>query len=120
MTEFTRKHTSKVRESLSEIRRVIETLVQKRDERKDGFAKVIAKAMETKYGTTAEEVEVLLAKHGFTRALAKRASEVARDKGSFTIWTVVDALTQLAREVEYAGARADADAKASALLALAA
>jgi len=46
VTEFSRKHTGKVRESLAEIRSAIESLVEKRDERKDGFSRVIAKAME--------------------------------------------------------------------------
>jgi hypothetical protein len=53
VVEFTRKHTGRVRESLSEIRGAIEALVQKRDQRKDGFAQVIAKAMETAYGKDA-------------------------------------------------------------------
>jgi predicted GNAT family acetyltransferase len=118
ITEFTRKHTGKVSDALTEIRRIIENLVRKRDERKDRFAHVIAKAMATTCGATAEEVEVLLAKKGFTRALAKHAAEIAREKGSFTIWSVVDALTQLAREQQHAGARADADEKASSLLEL--
>lgn len=55
ITEFTRKHTGKVSDALSEIRRIIENLVRKRDERKDRFAEVIAKAMET-------EVKELLAR----------------------------------------------------------
>lgn len=118
--EVTRRHVGKVNESLSDIRRIIEVLVQKRDERKDRFATVISKAMQTKYGSTAAEAEELLAKAGFTKALAKRAAEVAREKGSFTLWTVVDALTQLARDQRYAGSRTDVDQKASALLSLAA
>jgi hypothetical protein len=120
ITEFTRKHTGKVSDALMEIRRIIENLVKKRDERKDGFARVIAKAMRETIGTTAEDVEALLAQKGFTRLLAKRASELAREKVSFTIWSVVDALTQLARECPYAGARTDADQRAASLLALAA
>jgi hypothetical protein len=120
VTEFTRKHTGKVRESLAEIRGIIEALVAKRDERKDGFARVIAKAMETTYGHDAEEVQKLLAQAGFTRALAKRAAELAQAKGRFSLWSVVDALTQLARELKFAGDRTDADERASALLTLAA
>jgi hypothetical protein len=44
VVEFTRKHTGNVGDSLNEIRRIIEALAEKRDERKDGFAKAIAKA----------------------------------------------------------------------------
>lgn len=118
--EWTRKHTGKVKDSLGEIRSVIEALVQKRDERKDGFAKVIANAMQTSYGTDAEDVQKLLAKGGFTKTVAKRAAEIAQRRGLFTIWSIVDALTQLARETKHAGSRTEADQKASALLALAA
>lgn len=116
--EVSRKHTGKVRESLAAIREAIEQLVSKRDERKDGFAKLIAQAMETRYGTDAEDVQKLLAKAGFARELAKRATDIARQKGAFTLWSVVDALTQLSREAKFAGARNEADQKASSLLSL--
>jgi len=86
----------------------------------DGFARVIAKAIETTYGHDAEEVQTLLAKGGFTRELARRAAELARQQGRFTVWSVVDALTQLARSCDFAGTRVEADQKASSLLALAA
>ena len=119
VTEFTRKHTGRVRDSLGEIRSRIEALVQKRDERKDGFATLIAKAMQTTYGQDASDVQKLLGKAGFTQAVAKRASELAQEAGRFTLWSVVDALTQLSREVQFAGSRTEADQKASSLLALA-
>lgn len=121
VVEFTRKHTGKVHNSFAEIRAAIETLVVNRDERKDGFARVVAKAMETTYGDDAEEVQKLLAKAGFTRQMAKLASELAQEQGCFTIWSVVDALTRIARdEAKYAGSRNEADQQAASLLALAA
>jgi hypothetical protein len=120
VNEVTRKHTGRVRESLNDIRAAIETLVQKRDERKDGFAKVVAKAMETTYGQDKAEVEKLLAKAGYTKSLTSRAIDIAHRKGRFTIWSLVDAMTQLTRESDYAGARTEADEKAAALLQLAA
>ncbi len=116
VTEFTRKHTGRVRDSLSDIRAAIESLVQKRDERKDGFARVVAKAMETTYGQDAMEVEKLLTKAGITKSLTSQAIEIARKQGRFTIWSIVDALTQLARESQFAGNRTEAEEKASALL----
>lgn len=120
VVEFTRKHTGKVRNSLAEIRAAIETLVAKRDERKDGFARVVAKAMETTYGDDAQKVQKLLAKAGFTRQMAKLATELAQEEGRFTIWSVVDALTRIARdEVKYAGSRNEIDQQAASLLALA-
>lgn len=119
VTEFTRKHTGSVKESLTAIRRFIEALVQKRDERQDGFAKVIAKAMKTSFGKDAEEVLKQLTKAGFTRLVAQKALEIAQDTGRFTLWSVVDALTQLARQQPFAGSRTELDQKASALLKLA-
>lgn len=117
--EFTRKHTANVHESLREIRRIIEALVEKRDERRDGFAKVIQRAMETKLGDDAEEVMKVLNKNGITRSAAKQALELAERQGRFTIFALVDALTRIARETNNAGDRTDADEKASKLLSLA-
>lgn len=120
VTEFTRKHTASVHDSLGEIRRMIEALVQKRDERKDGFVKLMKKAMETTLGQDADEVEKVLAKQGITKSLAKRALEIAMEKGRFTVWCILDALTRLTQELENAGDRTEADQKVSRLLALAA
>lgn len=117
--EFTRKHTGKVEDSLLEIRRIIEALALKRDARQDGFAKVIAKAMNEKVGD-ADEATKLLCKQGINRSLVKRAVEqIGHDDQPLTIWTLVDALTQLTQEVRYAGDRMEADNKVSKLLTLA-
>jgi hypothetical protein len=118
--EFTRKHTANVHDSLREIRRIIESIVVERDKRRDGFATVIQKAMQTKLGDDAEEVMKVLAKNGITRSAAKQALEIAEQQGRFTIFALVDALTRLARETFNAGDRTDADEKASKLLSLAA
>lgn len=119
VTEFTRKHTGRVDEALPEIRRVVEALVEKRDERRDSFAAVVKRAMETKLGDDTEEVVKVLSRHGITKLLANRALEMARAQGSFTIFSVVDALTKIAGEVANAGDRAEMDQKASGLLSLA-
>jgi hypothetical protein len=117
--EFSRKHTASVHESLVEMRRLIEGLVAKREERRDGFVKAIAAAMRTKLGDDADEAALALAKHGISRSVAKQALEIAQRQGRFTIFALVDALTRLAAKVEFVGDRTEADAKASALLALA-
>ena len=118
--DFSRKHTANVHEALAGIRRTLELLVEKRDQRRDGFVRVIQKAMQTSLGADPEEAQKLLAKSGISRKLAGRALEIAREQGRFTIFAVVDALTRLAREHKNAGERLDADQKASALLQLAA
>jgi hypothetical protein len=117
--EFARKHTAKVGDALGEIRRYVEQLVRKRDERRDGFLRVMRKAMDQTLGADAEEVMKALAKHGLSRGLAKQAVESVSG-GRFTIFALVDALTRLARQVEYAGDRTAVDVQAAALLALAA
>lgn len=119
VVEFKRKHTANVHESLGDIRRIIEGLTKRRDERKDGFAARIRKAMQTTLGKDAEEVEKLLAKEGIARSASKRAIEIAGRHRPFTLWSLIDALTRIAAEEENAGDRTEADAKASSLLALA-
>ena len=120
ITEYTRRHTGKADTAFTEIRRLIEALVAKRDERKDAFASTIAKAMHMRFGQSTEEVADQLVDAGFVKTLATRAAAIAEEKGSFSIWAVVDALTQLNREQSFAGNRSEADLKAAKLLALAA
>jgi hypothetical protein len=80
---------------------------------------VIAKAMQSQVGDSDEAVK-LLVKHGITRSLVSRAvAKIGDERRSFTIFTLVDALTQLTQELRYAGDRTEADAKVSQLLALA-
>ncbi|MBX3412383.1 MAG: DUF932 domain-containing protein [Pirellulales bacterium] len=118
VVEFARKHTGNVHESLVEIRRIVEGLVAKRDERRDGFYGVVRKAMQTALGDDADEVLQVLSKAGVNRALAAKALEIARQKGRFTVFAVVDALTRLAGELKFAGDRTEADQRAGRLLEL--
>lgn len=116
VVEVTRKHTGKVGEALSDIRKVVEELVAKRDARRDGFATVIRKAMETELGADAEEVTKVLVREGISKALAKHALEIGRREGRFTVFSVVDALTRMAGEFTNAGDRLQADQEAARLL----
>ncbi|MBE7508234.1 MAG: DUF932 domain-containing protein [Planctomycetia bacterium] len=120
IVEFTRKHTANVHECFGQIREIIGRLVEKRDQRRDGFVATIRKAMETTLGRSADDVLKVLAKQGIPRAAAKEAVEIAAQRGRFTIFCVVDALTRLAGKIKHAGDRTEADERASALLALAA
>ena len=120
VVDFSRKHTTNVHEALGEIRRILERLVAKRNERRDGFVRVIRRAMHTKLGDVAEDVANELVNIGINKALAHEALETAARQGAFTIFALVGALTQLAGKVQYAGDRTEADARAASLLALAA
>jgi hypothetical protein len=120
VVEFSRKHTANVRDGLSDIRRIIEGLVARRDERRDSFSAVIKKAMSERLGSDAEEVTKSLAAEGIPRHLIKDALEIARARGAFTIFALVDALTQVSQKVRYAGDRTELDVKIGLLLALAA
>jgi hypothetical protein len=120
VVDFSRKHTANVHECLSEIRRHIERLTDKRDQRRDGFVKVMAKAFKLQLGDKADDVAKVLAKQGIPRDLGKRALELAAQAGQFTVFSVVDALTRIAGEYKYVGDRVEIDQKASGLLALAA
>ncbi|MBI3468293.1 MAG: DUF932 domain-containing protein [Planctomycetes bacterium] len=116
----TRKHTRSVGDALTEIRLAISTLVDRRDIARDQFASTIRKAMAEPTGDKEETLHIL-ADHGVNRQLAKRAVEMVATQGKrFTIWSLVDALTQLSRDSQYAATRVEADQRASALLALAA
>lgn len=120
VVELTRKHTAGVGNILTDIRRSIDALVARRDERRDGFVKVIGKAMQEKLGDDAEAVMKELAKNGIPRQLAKDALAIAEQQGRFTIYALVDALTRLAGRLVNAGDRLEIDAKAAKLLTLAA
>jgi hypothetical protein len=121
VAEFTRKHTGNVRDSLDEIRRRIELQAAKRDERRDGFAALIRKSMQEKLGTDPDEVTKLLLKHGLGKEAVKRALQQLGDCGKqFTLWNLVDALTQQHVSMTYAGDRLDADQTVAKLLNLAA
>ena len=117
VTEIVRKHTANVHDVLSEIRRTLEQLIQKRDQRKDGFFQVMQKAMQERLGDDAEALHVL-AENGIQRKLAQKALEIAKQQGRFTIFSVVDALTRLAGQLPNAGERYEADQKAASLLQL--
>lgn len=116
VVEFTRKHTAKVHDSLDFIRHYIEQLTTKRDERRDGFAKVIEKAMKAKLGTDAEEVVKVLLKNGLQKSVAAEAMKIAQEKGQFTIFSIVDALTRMAGKIPNAGERTELDMKAASFL----
>lgn len=119
VVDFSRKHTANVHEALGEIRTIVANLVEKRDARRDAFAKVIRKACEETLGPTAEEALAVLQQQGIQKTLAKNALEIARQRGRFTIFAVVDALTRLSAKIAHAGDRAEADEKTGRLLALA-
>lgn len=119
VTEFSRKHTANVRDGLTRIRETLTRLVQLRDQRKDGFVQMMRKAVESTLGDDADEAMKMLAKSGINRSLAKEALKIAEQRGRFTIFALVDALTRLAGQLTYAGDRIEADRQAATLLALA-
>ena len=88
VVDFTRKHTANVYEAVADIRGIIARLVETRDahkwdlSRRDGFDQVVKKAMETRLGSSSDEVLKVLAKQGITRTLAKEALEIARRHGA--------------------------------------
>lgn len=117
--EYTRKHTTNVHEALRNIQQMLGRLIEKRDQRRDTFVEVIKKAMNTALGDDAEDVMKVLRTHGIQKTVANQALKIAEQQGKFTIFSVVDALTRLARQQQNAGDRTEADAKGSSLLALA-
>jgi hypothetical protein len=119
VTEICKKHTARVHESFDPIRRHIEQLATKRDERRDGFVNAIQKAMKAKLGSDEEEVLKVLLKNGLPKNIAAEAMKIAREKGKFTIFSIVDALTRMAGKLPNAGERTELDMKAASFLDLA-
>jgi hypothetical protein len=119
VVEFSRKHTANVHDGLAEVRRIIQSLALKRDQRRDAFAKAIQRAMETTVGDDADEVRAALTKVGVSRSLGRQAIEIARQQGRFTVFNMVDALTRLSRQIVNAGDRTIVDQQAGNLLTLA-
>jgi hypothetical protein len=68
--------------------------VTKRDQRKDGFARTIAKAMGATVAADGDEATKFLTQHGISRSLVKQAIvKIAESRQPFTLWTLVDTLT---------------------------
>ncbi len=120
VVDFSRKHTANVRDGLNEIRRHVETLVARRNERRDSFATVIRRAMSERLGDDADEVSKHLSAKNIPRHLIKEAMAIAQRQRGFTIFALVDALTKLSQKVAYAGDRTELDIRIGQLLALAA
>ena len=78
VVEFSRKHTANVRDGLNEIRRIVESLVARRDQRRDSFVSVIKQAMGQRLGSDADEVSKALSAEKIPRHLIKDAMEIAR------------------------------------------
>ena len=75
VVEFSRKHTANVHDSLAEVRQIIQSLALKRDQRRDAFARVIQRAMDTRLGDDANEVRAALSKAGVSRSLATQSMD---------------------------------------------
>ena len=121
VVEFTRKHTGNVRESLLEIRRMIQALQERRGERKDSFATAVRKAMATNVASDSDEAMKFLSQHSLPRDTIERAvKQLGHDGKPFTLWNLVDVLTHMNVNLRFAGDRTEADQKVAKLMQLAA
>lgn len=116
--ETSRRHTARVRDFLDVVKMNVADLVEKRDVRRDGLVRVLERAMREKLGDDAGAVMKQLQKVGVSRDLGKKAIEIAERGNGFTIFSLVDALTQLSQQVKFIGDRTAIDLKVSSLLAL--
>lgn len=117
VTDYSRKHTSSVRDGLNDIRLHIEALVARRDERKDKFEQGIGRALSKQLGSDLDEVTKLVVAKGIPKSLIKDASKVVN--GNHTIFAWVDALTRASGKIQFAGRRTAMDQKIGSLLSLA-
>ena len=102
-----------------EIAEILNQLVVQRDQRRDTFASALKKAMTTRLGDCPDDVIKQLTERKIPRHLCQQATEIAKAQGSFTIFSLVDALTRLSQRAKYVGDRAELDCRIGALLRLA-
>lgn len=120
VVELKRRHTGRIADSLDDVQRVIRSLVARRDERRDAFASVLERAMQERVASSGEEATRFLTGQKISRKLVSRAVEsLSREGKPFTLWTLVDVLTQLSQDVANAGERTELDLKIAKLLSLA-
>ena len=117
VNEFSRKHTSSVREAIGEIDRMITSLVSVKTQRQEQFAAKIHDAKRQWLGRDVEEVTKRLRQQGIPLGMIKNAAKVVGNNHSKFAW--VDALTRSSGLIEFAGARASMDQKIGGLLSLA-
>jgi len=120
VVELKRRHMGNIQDALFDIRSAIWQLVDKRDQRRDSFARGIKLAMNTTLGHDAEAVHEVLGKNGIGSRLANQALELAGPQAPYSVFAIVDALTRVAGRYQNAGDRLVVDQKAAALLSLAA
>ena len=116
--EVSRRHTAGVRDFTEIARRAVTDLVRKRDVRRDRLSQVLKRAMCEKLGSDAHDVSRQLRRHGIPSDLGKKAIEVAAQGNGFTVFSLVDALTQLTQQSTFIGDRTALDMKVSSLLSL--
>lgn len=117
---YSRKHTANVGDALEEIQGILQQLIDARNKRRDSFASTIKTAMGTRLGDDADEVKKALSKSGVPMSFVKQAVEDTAKKGQpFTLFGLVDSLTRITGQIQFAGDRSDHDRKIGALLSLA-
>ena len=117
VNEFSRKHTSSVREAIGEIERMITSLVAVKTQRQEQFAAKIRASKQQQLGRDLDEVTKLLRQQNIPLGMIKNAAKVVKDDHSAFAW--VDALTRNSGLIKFAGARAALDQKIGGLLSLA-
>lgn len=117
VNEFSRKHTSSVRDAIGEVERMITSLVSVKTQRQEQFAAKIRESKRKQLGRDIAEVTKLLRQQGIPAGMIKKAAKVVRNDHSTFAW--VDALTRSSGLIKFAGARAAMDQKIGGLLSLA-
>ena len=117
VNEFSRKHTSSVRDAIGEIERMIASLVAVKTQRQEQFAAKILSSKRQKLGRDLDEITKLLRQQNIPMGMIKDAAKVVNENHSTFAW--VDALTRSSGLIKFAGARASLDQKIGSLLRLA-
>jgi hypothetical protein len=116
---FVRTHVGHVRQGLEQMRRMLEALCRRRDERRDAFVRVVRKAQRLRLARRADEACSLIREVGIPQRLACAGVESAQRQGGLTILAIVQALTQLSQGQAFIGQRTALDTRAARLLSIA-
>ncbi len=97
VNEFSRKHTSSVRDAIGEIERMIASLVAVKTQRQEQFAAKIRASKRQQLGRDLDEVTKLLRQQNIPLGMIKNATKVVRDDHSAFAWVAGHAAPRTAR-----------------------
>jgi hypothetical protein len=115
---FVRRHAGEVRQGLDQMRRVLEALLRRREDRRDAFIRLLRKANRLRLGSRAAEACARVRGAAIPARQACAAVEMAQQRGRLSVLAIVKALSRLSQCQAFIANRTALDARTAKLLAL--